>query len=149
MGRSSRGERPEVTPRMMPDPGPAGLSYPEPVDRGRCGGDDRKRRRRIVVRVAISTVAIAGAVRDAGHVAAVLLPVLSVVLAGALAAAAVFRHPHVLVTWVAGIQRHVGRHLGRAIAATAERVRDLSRELREFHPSTTTWAAAFGLSAAN
>ncbi|MDP9341993.1 MAG: flippase-like domain-containing protein [Actinomycetota bacterium] len=98
---------------------------------------------------ALAGIALTGAIIDAGGIAAVLLPVLSVVFAGSAAAAAVFRHPHVLVAWVEWIEGHLGRHLGGLVARASTRVRDIARGLRGVHPTVPQWVAAFWLSALN
>jgi len=98
---------------------------------------------------ALAAIALAGAIIDAGSAAAVLLPLLSVVFVGSAAAAAVFRHPHVLVAWVEWIEGHVGRHLGGLVARVSARVRDIARGLRGVHPTVPQWMAVFWLSALN
>lgn len=98
---------------------------------------------------ALAALALAGAVIDSGHQAPVLLPLLSVVVAGSFAAAELFRHPHVLVTWVEWIEAHVGRRLGTVVARFSARVREISQGLRGVHPSVRTWVAAFALSGLN
>jgi uncharacterized protein (TIRG00374 family) len=98
---------------------------------------------------ALASVALAGAVVAGGSVEGVLVPLLSVVAAGSFAAAALFRHPHLLISAIAWIEGHVGRRLGPLVAKAAYRVREISRELTFAHPSIPTWMAAFWLSAAN
>ncbi len=98
---------------------------------------------------ALAGIALAGAIVDSRGVGVVLLPILSVVFAGSVAAAGVFRHPHILVTWIDWIERHVGRRLGSLISRAGTHVREVSQRLRGFHPSVRTWATVFGLSALN
>jgi uncharacterized protein (TIRG00374 family) len=98
---------------------------------------------------ALAGIALAGAAVGSASVAVLLLPTLSVVFAGATGAAAVFRHPHVLVAWLEWIEGHVGRRLGGGVARVGARVREMAEGLRGVHPSVSTWAAAFVLSAAN
>jgi uncharacterized protein (TIRG00374 family) len=98
---------------------------------------------------ALAAMALAGAVVAGGPAGRVLLPLLSVVVAGSFAAAALFRHPHILIDAVDWIERHVGRHLGPLVARTARRTREMSRQLTFAHPTIRTWMAAFWLSAVN
>jgi uncharacterized protein (TIRG00374 family) len=98
---------------------------------------------------ALAGIALAGAVIDAGPAALVLVPVLSVVFAGSMGAAILFRHPHVLVALVEWLERHAGRGLGRVLSGWSERIREISQGLRGVHPGIPTWAMVFGLSAAN
>ncbi len=98
---------------------------------------------------ALATVALAGAVVAGGPPARVLLPILSVVVAGSFTAAGLFRHPHILISAVDWLSVHVGRRLGPVIARAATRVRDLSHQLTFTHPPVSTWVAAFGLSVVN
>ena len=98
---------------------------------------------------ALAGIALAGAIIDSGSIADVLLPVLSVVFLGSAAAAAVFRHPHILVAWVEWIEGHVGRHLGSVVAKASAHVRDIARGLRGVHPTIPQWMAVFWLSALN
>ena len=98
---------------------------------------------------ALAAIAFVGAVIDSGTAARIVIPVLGVVLAGSVAAAAVFRQPHVLVGWVDWVEGYVGRRLGRVVGRAAARVREISQELRGFHPNVPTWTAAFALSGAN
>src|SRR5438132_6380487 len=98
---------------------------------------------------ALAAVALAGAVIAAGPAEGILLPILSIVVAGSFAAAALFRHPHILIAAIDWIESHVGRHLGRLVAMAAKRVRDISHELSHVHPPIPTWMTAFWLSAAN
>src|SRR2546421_1678907 len=74
---------------------------------------------------ALASIALAGAVIDAGHAGLVLIPILAVVTAGSLAAAAVFRRPRVLVRWIEGIEARVGPRLGDLVARAAGPVRGL------------------------
>jgi len=94
-------------------------------------------------------VALAGAAIAGGPALRVLLPLLSVVFAGAFGAAALFRHPHLLIRAIDWIESHVGRHLGRLVAMAAGRIREISHRLAGIHPPVRTWSLAFGLSAAN
>lgn len=98
---------------------------------------------------ALAGVALAGAVIDSQGAAPILLPTLSVVLAGAAGAAELFRHPEVLVRATEWIERHVGRRVGALVGRVTERVRDAARSLGGVHPPVRTWAAAAGLSTAN
>jgi uncharacterized protein (TIRG00374 family) len=98
---------------------------------------------------ALSGIALAGAIIDAGDIAAVLLPLLSVVFIGSAAAAALFRHPHVLVAWIEWIEGHVGRRLGGLVERASARVRDIARGLKGVHPTVSQWVAAGWLSTLN
>jgi putative heme transporter len=98
---------------------------------------------------ALAGVALVGAVIAGGPALPILLPILSIVFAGAFGAAVLFRHPHVLIKAIDWIEAHVGRHLGRLVAKGAERIREVSHRLSGVHPSIPTWGVAFGLSAAN
>ncbi len=98
---------------------------------------------------ALAAIALAGAVVAGGPARGVLLPLLSVVVAGSFAAAALFRHPHLLVTGVDWIERHLGHRLGPLLARAAERTREMSQQLTFPHPAPLTWVAAFWLSTAN
>ena len=98
---------------------------------------------------ALASIGLAGAVVDAGSAGLVLIPVLSVVTAGSLAAAAVFRRPRVLVRWIEWIEARVGRRLGDLVARAAGRVRVISEELRGIRPPPSAWAMALALSGVN
>jgi putative heme transporter len=98
---------------------------------------------------ALAAVALAGAAIAGGTAEGILLPLLSVVVAGSFAAAALFRHPHILIAAIDWIESHVGRHLGQLVAMAAKSVRDISHELSHVHPSIPTWMTAFWLSAVN
>jgi uncharacterized protein (TIRG00374 family) len=98
---------------------------------------------------ALSAIALAGAVMDSGHVGVILIPLLSVVVAGSMAAAAVFRHPHVLIAWIEWIEQHLGRRPGDLVGRASSRVREISQGLRGVHPSVATWTMVFVLSALN
>ena len=98
---------------------------------------------------ALAAIALAGAIIDARGVGAILVPVLTVVFVGSAAAAVVFRHPHVLVAWIEGIERQAGRGLGGLVSRASARVRDIARGLRGVHPTVPQWMAAFWLSALN
>ena len=98
---------------------------------------------------ALAVMALTGAVIAGGPAGRVLLPLLSVVVAGSLAAAALFRHPHILIAGIDWIERHVGRRLGPLVARAAERTRELSQQLSFSHPTLGTWMAAFWLSTVN
>jgi len=98
---------------------------------------------------ALACIALAGAVIDAGQAGLVLVPLLSVVTAGSIGAAALFRRPHVLVSWIEWIEAHVGRRLGGVVSRFTGRVRQISEELRDVHPPAHTWATALWLSGLN
>jgi uncharacterized protein (TIRG00374 family) len=98
---------------------------------------------------ALAAIALAGAAVAGGSAQGVLLSVLSVVVAGSFAAAALFRHPHILIGAIDWAERHLGRRLGPLVARTARRVREVSHELSFTHPPIPTWIAAFFLSVAN
>jgi uncharacterized protein (TIRG00374 family) len=98
---------------------------------------------------ALAATALAGAVVAGGPARRVLLPLLSVVVAGSFAAAALFRHPHLLVSAIDWIERRLGHRLGPLLARATERTRQMSRELTFPHPSPLTWVMAFWLSTAN
>jgi putative heme transporter len=98
---------------------------------------------------ALAAMALAGAALGGGAARNVLLPLLAVVVAGSFAAAALFRHPHILIDGMDWIERHVGGHLGPLVAKATVRSRELSHQLTFAHPTVLTWAAAFWLSMAN
>jgi uncharacterized protein (TIRG00374 family) len=98
---------------------------------------------------ALAALALAGSVIAGGSAERIVLPILSVVVAGSFAAAALFRRPAVLVATIDWLDRHVSRHLGRLLAKATATLRDVSRQLTHLHPPTSTWIAAFWLSAAN
>jgi putative heme transporter len=98
---------------------------------------------------ALAAVALTGSLIGGGAAEGILLPVLSVVVAGSCSAAALFRHPHVLIAAIDWIDRNVSRHLGSLLARATTRVRAASHQLSHVHPPVSTWMTAFGLSAAN
>jgi putative heme transporter len=98
---------------------------------------------------ALAAMALAGAIVAGGPAGRVLLPLLSVVLAGSFAAAALFRHPHILIAAVNSIERRLGNRLGPLVARGARRAREMSQELVFDHPTPLNWAAAFWLSTVN
>jgi uncharacterized protein (TIRG00374 family) len=98
---------------------------------------------------ALAALALAGAVLAGGPGGRVLLPLLSVVVVGSFAAAALFRHPHILIAAVDWIESHVGGRLGPLVARAATRTREMSRQLSFAHPTVLTWIAAFWLSTVN
>jgi uncharacterized protein (TIRG00374 family) len=98
---------------------------------------------------ALAAMALAGAALGGGAARNVLLPLLSVVVAGSFTAAALFRHPHILIAGVDWVERHIGGHLGPVVARAAMRTRELSQQLTFAHPTVLTWTAAFWLSMAN
>jgi uncharacterized protein (TIRG00374 family) len=98
---------------------------------------------------ALAAVALTGAVSAGGPATVVLVVLLSVVTAGSIAAAVLFRHPHLLVSAIEWIDRLVGRRLGEMIDRVTDRVRDAARSLRGTTPSIATWVVAAGLSALN
>jgi uncharacterized protein (TIRG00374 family) len=98
---------------------------------------------------ALAAMALAGAVVAGGPAASVLLPLLSVVMAGSFGAAAVFRHPHILITAVNWIEHRLGQRLGPIVAKAARRAREMSQQLTFPHPTFPTWATAFWLSTVN
>src|SRR5438067_153227 len=98
---------------------------------------------------ALAGLALGGAVIAGGSARVVLVTVLSVVFAGSVAAAVLFRHPHVLVDIIRWLERHVGRRLGAVVGRVSTRIRDIARALEGVHPSLATWAWAGALSALN
>jgi uncharacterized protein (TIRG00374 family) len=98
---------------------------------------------------ALAGLALAGAVIAGGRAELVLVAVLSVVFAGSVGAATLFRHPHVLVDIVEWLEHHVGRRLGAVVGRASKRVRDIAQALEDVHPSVTTWVVASLLSALN
>jgi putative heme transporter len=98
---------------------------------------------------ALAAVALAGGVIAGGSAEGIILPILSVVVAGSFAAAALFRRPAVLVATIEWVDRHVSSHPGRLLATATARVRAVAGQLRHLHPPRSTWLAAFGLAAAN
>jgi putative heme transporter len=98
---------------------------------------------------ALAGLALAGAIIAGGPASGVLLPILSVVWVGSLAAAELFRHPALLTRAVQWLERHVGRRLGAVVARASRRVRDSAEGLGELDPSLTTWLAVAGMSAVN
>jgi putative heme transporter len=98
---------------------------------------------------ALAGIALAGTLIAGGASARILVPVLSVVFAGSVAAAVLFRHPHLLVRAIEWIDRVVGERLGGAVDRVTDRVRDSARSLRAFHPTLREWSAAGLLSAIN
>jgi uncharacterized protein (TIRG00374 family) len=98
---------------------------------------------------ALAGLALAGALIAGGPAELPLLAILSVVFAGAIAAAILFRHPHVLVDMVGWLEHHAGRRLGDVVGRTSKRARDIARALEGVHPRLTTWVAAGALSALN
>jgi putative heme transporter len=98
---------------------------------------------------ALAALAFAGALIAGGNSEPILLAVLTPVLVGSVAAAALFRHPHVLVDAIGWVERHVGRRLGAVVARASTRVREISESLDDVHPSITRWAWAGALSGVN
>jgi putative heme transporter len=98
---------------------------------------------------ALAVVALTGSVIGGGPAEGILLPVLSVVVAGSVAAAALFRHPHVIVRAIHWIDRHVSRYLGRLRTTAAIQLRTVSDQLGHVHAPLSSWMTAFWLCAAN
>jgi len=98
---------------------------------------------------ALAVVALAGAVAAGGAAMPVVVPVLSIVSAGSITAAVLFRHPRLLVSAIEWVDRLVGRRLGTLIDRVTDRIRDAARSLRGTVPSIATWIAAALLSAVN
>lgn len=97
---------------------------------------------------ALAAVALTGAATSGGRAEGILLPILSVVVAGSFAAAALFSHPKVLIAAIDWIDGHLSRHLGR-LRTMADRVRRISHQLSHVNAPISTWMTAFWLSAAN
>ena len=98
---------------------------------------------------ALAAVAETGAVIAGGGAAPVLLPILSVVLAGSVGAAILFRRPDLLVRSFDWIEGHLRGRLGRWICEATRQVRDSLGSLTGVRPSIRTWVAAAALSALN
>src|SRR2546428_660979 len=90
-----------------------------------------------------------GAIVAGGGAAPVLLPILSVVLAGSVGAAILFRRPDLLVRSFDWIEGHLRGRLGRWICEATRQVRDSLGSLTGVRPSIRTWVAAAALSALN
>lgn len=95
---------------------------------------------------ALAAVALTGAILGVGRAAVVVIPILSVVLAGSLGAVALFRRPQVLCEVVEWIERKLPKRTGTDVA---ERLRAIANELGDIHPPFATWVAAYGLSILN
>lgn len=96
---------------------------------------------------ALAGIAFAGAIVDAGRVAGVLIPLTAVVLAGSVAAAALFRRPHLLCEVVDWVEERFPRPGG--ASAFAKRLREIADDIGDIRPSVSTWGAAYGLSGIN
>lgn len=95
---------------------------------------------------ALAAIALAGSIIGVGHAAPVVIPILSVVLAGSLGAVALFRRPQLLCEVVDGIERRLPKRAG---TDAAERLRAIADELGDIHPPLSTWAGAYVLSVLN
>jgi putative heme transporter len=97
---------------------------------------------------ALAGIALAGALIPGSRYGAVLLPALSVVFAGSAGAAALFRHPKLLVDGLERVVRRVGMARGALDRLTAGFC-ELVGSLNNLRPPVTVWAAAGALSVAN
>lgn len=98
---------------------------------------------------ALAAVALAGAVIAGGAAERILVPTLSVVVAGALGAAAIFRRTRLLIRAVDRLHRAIARHLGPTITRWATTVQDKVRSLVDVRPPVSVWLEAYGLSVVN
>ncbi len=98
---------------------------------------------------ALAGVALVGAIIAGGQALPILLPILSVVFSGATGAALLFRHPHLLVSGLAWLERHVGRRIGGLVARATKQAREISTSMKDMHPSIRTWTAAAVYSTVN
>jgi len=96
---------------------------------------------------ALAGIALAGAIVNAGHVAAVVLPIVIVVFTGSVAAAELFRHPDLLCRVVDRIEQKLRR--GEATDGVAARLREIADELGDIDVGVATWVTAYALSALN
>jgi putative heme transporter len=98
---------------------------------------------------ALAGIALAGALVPGSPGSSVVLPILAVVFAGSAAAAALFRHPRVLVDAVDWLLSHVGGPAKGPLTRVAARFCELVGSLNHVRPPVTAWAAAFVLSSIN
>jgi uncharacterized membrane protein YbhN (UPF0104 family) len=98
---------------------------------------------------ALAAVALAGAVIAGGGAERVLVPTLSVVVAGAVGAAAIFRRPRLLIRAVDWLREAIAGHLGPTITRWATIVQDKVRSLVDVRPPMSVWLEAYALSAVN
>jgi putative heme transporter len=97
---------------------------------------------------ALAVLALVGAVIAGGGAEPILLPVLSVVVAGSAGAALLFRHPQFMLRTLDWSQAHLGP-VGRLLGRLTQGFRQTARSLGHVRPSMGLWAAAWGLSVPN
>jgi putative heme transporter len=101
---------------------------------------------------ALAGIALTGALLPGTMLGHVLLPALAVVFAGSAAAAALFRHPKVMVTGVRWLVRRLGPVLGPVkgpVRRATDRFCEMIGSLNDLRPPLTAWMAAGVLSAFN
>jgi uncharacterized membrane protein YbhN (UPF0104 family) len=97
----------------------------------------------------LAGLALAGALIAGGRPLGWLLPLLSVVFAGSVGAAILFRHPHVLVKAFDWVEDRLHGRIGQWICEKTRRARDSLDSLTDIHPSLFRWTAAGLLSGVN
>ena len=96
----------------------------------------------------LAAVALVGAMIAGGGAETILLPLLSVVLAGSAGAALLFRHPVLLVRGLDWTDRNLGP-AGDLLGRLTKRFRESARSLVHVKPTVGEWATAWGLSVVN
>jgi putative heme transporter len=96
----------------------------------------------------LAAIALVGAVIAGGGAETILLPLLSVVLAGSVGAALLFRHPVLLVHGLDWAESNLGP-TGDLLGRVTKRFRESARTLVNVRPTIGQWGAAWGLSVVN
>jgi putative heme transporter len=97
---------------------------------------------------ALAAVAVAGAAFAPG-LRLELLPVLTVVLAGAVVAAALFRRAPLLGSLIGKLLRGAERILPASVCRHLRSAQNALRQMDDFNPPTRLWLACFGAAAVN
>lgn len=98
---------------------------------------------------ALAAVAFAGALVADNGLRAVLLPTLSIVLAGALVAVALFRRTRWLASSARWTLSRVERHVPAAVARRLRRIEVEAQEMVRFEPGVGLWTVGFSAAVLN
>lgn len=96
----------------------------------------------------LAAIALVGAVIAGGGAEQVLLPLLSVVVAGSAGAALLFRHPALMVRALDWVESSLGP-AGDWLCRATRGFRQSARTLAHVRPTMGQWASAWGLSVVN
>ena len=98
---------------------------------------------------ALAAVAVVGSVVVGPGLRVKLLPILAVVLAGALVAAALFRRAPRLGLLIGGVLRLAERALPERLCRPLRSAQDATKQMSSFQPSVATWFLCFAAAALN